>query len=289
MNKIFTLIICICAFFSSLHANRNSSAPYISGDTFRTFCDFSYDELTKSFNPADVQYGNTIFVKSDYFEEFFTRVHPRINNPYIVVSHNSDHPAPGPCAAYLNDPKLIAWFAQNVEYSHPKLHSIPIGVANRCWPHGNIDILNRVTPLKDKLVRNIPLYRNFDINNGYAERSYVASLFANEPYCIFSPVKDYASYLMDVAQSKFVLSPRGNGLDCHRTWEVLLMGAIPIVKTSTLDPMYDDMPVLIINEWTEINAKFLEMKYKEMKSKSYRNEKIYSDYWLNLIRSYQGK
>ena len=28
---------------------------------------------------------------------------------------------------------------------------------------------------------------------------------------------------------RFVLSPPGHGLDCHRTWEAILLGAIPIV------------------------------------------------------------
>ena len=31
------------------------------------------------------------------------------------------------------------------------------------------------------------------------------------------------------ARAQFVLSPRGNGVDCHRTWDVLAVGAIPVV------------------------------------------------------------
>ena len=30
----------------------------------------------------------------------------------------------------------------------------------------------------------------------------------------------------------FVLCPHGGGLDCHRNWEALCLGCIPIVKTS---------------------------------------------------------
>ena len=36
----------------------------------------------------------------------------------------------------------------------------------------------------------------------------------------------------------FVLSTRGNGLDCHRTWELLLLGSIVITRTSPLDPLF---------------------------------------------------
>ena len=37
-------------------------------------------------------------------------------------------------------------------------------------------------------------------------------------------------YLMALGQHRFVLSPRGNGLDAHRTWEALLVGAIPSAR-----------------------------------------------------------
>ena len=60
-------------------------------------------------------------------------------------------------------------------------------------------------------------------------------------------------------QSKyaFVLSPHGNGLDCHRTWEALCLGCIPIVKTSAIDYLYEDLPVLIVKEWFDITKEIL--------------------------------
>ena len=37
----------------------------------------------------------------------------------------------------------------------------------------------------------------------------------------------------------FGLSPRGNGVDCHRTWEMLYFGMIPVMLRSTIDPLFD--------------------------------------------------
>ena len=54
-------------------------------------------------------------------------------------------------------------------------------------------------------------------------------------------------------QYQFALSPRGNGLDCHRTWELLLAGVIVITKTSPLDDMYKDLPIVILQDWNELN------------------------------------
>src|ERR1700733_4605797 len=113
---------------------RGSSAPYISGDTFRLSCNHCYDELTKDIDPAHVQRGDSIFVKTDFLRAFFNKIHPHIAHPYILVTHNSDYSVPGGFAGYLDDPKVFAWFGQNVEgYTHPKLHPIPIGLANMCW------------------------------------------------------------------------------------------------------------------------------------------------------------
>lgn len=267
---------------------RGSSAPYISGDSFRVNCNFTYDELDRSLDSTQVEYGNTIFVKTDYLEEFFCKIHPEIQHDYILVTHNSDYHVPGKFEKMLNDNKIIAWFGQNVEEcDHLKIHPIPIGIANRCWGHGNIDTFKKMQIFAPSFSRNIILYMNFAVGTNIAERSKVAAMFRDKSYCVISEPKEMTSYLADLCQSVFVLSPRGNGLDCHRTWEALLMGAYPIVRSSSLDPMYENLPVVIVNDWSEINEAFLQMKYLEFQSKSFDLEKLYIDYWLKKIESFK--
>lgn len=295
MKRTITYVLLLVCCFSSLAAkpvkfppSRQSSAPYISGDTFRAHCDFLYDETYRMDKPEDVKEGNTIFIKTDFLDDFFKHIHPKIPSKYIIVTHNGDLPVPREFDGYLNDDKIIAWFGQNVEnYSHSKLHPIPIGIANRQWPHGDIDIFTQMIQLIPNFQRNIMLYMNFSVGTYFEERNHVVKMFQNAPYCLSSSPKDLRSYLSDLAQAKFVLSPRGNGLDCHRTWESLLMGAIPIVRTSTLDPMFEDLPVLVIQDWSEINEEFLNKKYAEMQLKTYQLEKIYASYWLDWIDSFK--
>ena len=38
----------------------------------------------------------------------------------------------------------------------------------------------------------------------------------------------------------------GNGLDTHRTWEALLMGAMPVTVHTTLDRLFEGLPVIVI-------------------------------------------
>jgi hypothetical protein len=289
MKKWIGFLVCLCLYTAILGAlERGSSAPYISGDTFRAYCDFTFDELNKMIDPGQVKEGHTIFVKTDYLKEFFSEVHPRIPSRYILVTHNSDNPIPAKFKRYLRDKKLLAWFGQNLsQVVHPKLHPIPIGLANRCWPHGNVDIFNKVAQMAPNLRKSLLLYMNFQVGTYADERSKVANMFKNKPYCFVAAPKEYEAYLTELAQAKFALSPRGNGLDTHRTWECLLVGTIPIVKTSSLDPLFANLPVLIVQDWSEINENFLLKKEQEMRKKKYRLEKAYSDYWLHLIESYK--
>ncbi len=87
-----------------------------------------------------------------------------------------------------------------------------------------------------------------------------------------------------MAKYRYVLSPFGNGLDCHRTWETLLVGAIPVVKTSTLDAMYEGLPVIIVDDWSQVSPDFLEQKYQELQTRKMKKEKMFMPYWLDLIK-----
>jgi len=90
-------------------------------------------------------------------------------------------------------------------------------------------------------------------------------------------------------RSKFIVSPRGNGIDCCRVWESLYLETIPVLKTSSLDSLYEDLPVLIVQNWTDVTREFLEKKYIEMSSKKYKKEKLHVDYWSNLINQHKKK
>lgn len=287
MNKIFlffTWIFCLSASFLLAVQNRDSSLPYISGDTFRNVCDFILEGKRKTMNPQKVQAGDLIFVQADQLKYFVSQLHPKIINPYILITHNSDNSIPGVFNELLDDHKLIAWFGQNVENcSHPKMHPIPIGIANNYWPHGSVDTLNRIQKIANTLSKVNLLYMNFQINNFPNERAYVYKKFKNQRFCTIDTPLGFEAYLTKLAESKFVLSPRGYGLDCHRHWESMLMGAIPIIKSSSLDVLFEDLPALIIHDWDEVTEEFLHQKWEEMSRKEYHLEKLYADYWLQQI------
>ncbi|MBI3508308.1 MAG: hypothetical protein HY069_01545 [Chlamydiia bacterium] len=250
---------------------REPSEPFITGDGFRSYADFAFDELDATLNPKEVRAKSTVFVKLEMLGRFFQEIHPFIEHPYILISHNGDDPAPGKFYPFLDDPKLIAWFTQNFEGKpHPKLHPIPIGVGNRPSGCGNPDILKSV--IDKNIAKEYLVYCNLTIQNYLPERWQVFQLIGRAPYCYRPIKKRFDRYLADVAASKFVLSPRGVGLDTYRLWETLYLHSFPIVKSSSIDSLYEGLPVLVIKEWTDVTEDSLKQKYEEMSQKTYNIE-----------------
>lgn len=288
MNKRWFLLIILlpaCMFaVLSPHYLRTSSPPYISGDGFREYADFAYDEIDRSLNPEVVQEANTVFVKIELIKEFFEKIHPFIQSPYILITHNGDDPAPGSCEAFLDDPKIIAWFGHNGEIAkHPKFVHLPMGIANKEWPFGNLDTLKKYIDAKDTSAKTHLLFMNYTIQNHYNERFPLFRLLGYAPYIFRTGKKLFKDYLADLVTCKFVVSPRGIAIDTHRTWESLYLGVYPIVRSSTLDCIYEDLPIVVIKRWEEVHEEFLNQKYAEFKQKTFHLEKAYLDYWLKKI------
>jgi hypothetical protein len=110
---------------------------------------------------------------------------------------------------------------------------------------------------------------------------------------VFEHVWKVEDYLFTMQQYKFVLSPVGNGVDTHRTWEALMAGSIPIVESSVRDSMYDGLPVLIVKSWSDLSMQLLQSAFTNMTapSKIYRWDKLFAPYYLqelttDLLQSY---
>ncbi|CAF4862130.1 unnamed protein product [Rotaria socialis] len=177
----------VSVYYRQATSARNSSYPYISGDTFRAFADYLYDE-TRQDKLSLVKYAN----------------------------------------AY--------------------------------WPHGNLRkftfaLRNHRKPWSQ---RTNLLYVNFEVANNKAQRAKAllqASKIGNIQ--IIKQRITLETYLEQLGNVKFVLSPPGGGTDCHRTWETLYMGAVPIVLSSGLDPLFSKTRSVIVNDWSQLTQDFL--------------------------------
>lgn len=80
----------------------------------------------------------------------------------------------------------------------------------------------------------------------------------------------HLEYFTSLSSYKFVISPEGNGIDCHRHYEALLAGCIPVVEKNNLtEDKYKGCPILWTTDYSEITPEYLEKKYKEMQFITY--------------------
>ena len=268
---------------------RNSSYPFISGDTFRAFSDYIFDEGRRD-NLQSVRYGDIVFVKADMFHQFFGGPYKSINNYFVLVTHNSDASAPREYASKLEDEKIIAWYASNPDIqNHSKVFPIPIGLANTRWSHGK---LNRFMHgfrrfRKPWENRTTLLYVNFGINTNPDQRraaSSQATKFNNAQ--VITTKISHEAYLAQIGNSKFVLSPPGNGLDCHRTWEALLMGAAPVLLSSGLDPLFNKIPAVIVKRWSDLTENYL-LSYNFSEYDNLIPVVLYARYWRKRLQRHR--
>ncbi len=83
-------------------------------------------------------------------------------------------------------------------------------------------------------------------------------------------------YFNQLPKYKFCISPEGNGVDCHRTYEALIEGVIPICQYSRhIENIYRGCPILWTTDYSEITPAYLEEKWNEMKDKDYDFSRLF--------------
>ena len=239
-------------------------------------------------------------------DKFFNNYHSRINNKYILLTHNSDYDQPWPHhLKYLDDPKIIHWFAQNPLISnHTKLSPLPIGLENFRHNHfaGPMYVFVRKQACHQEKRPQVLI--NFSPRN--EERQQLVKRFSNISWTVIedpsyikymkqgeekpSGLVLHERFLLDVAQYRYAISPKGNGLDCHRTWELLAIGVIPVMLHSNLDAMFQELPVLLVHDWGEVTLDKLDSHWKEYGEAFARSknipEPVTMTYWEATILNY---
>ena len=211
--------------------------------------DYLYHMLTKMFD------GMSIYVCSNLLDFFVNNIFPKINKRFVLVSGDSDMCVPlealtqNQTYSLLNSQYLLKWFLQNTRIQeHPKMVQIPIGLdyhtistnPSSSWKLPNESHLPRdqeltLVNIKEKskpfYERILKIYVNFSlISDRFKDRESSLKNISNdlmEKNLTFTPRPQNWIYLSNYA---FVLSPFGCGMDCHRTWEAICLGSIPIVK-----------------------------------------------------------
>ena len=257
-----------------------------------------------------MQNGMSIYVCSDLLRWFALNALPHIKHDFVLVSGDSDMCVPmealGPAETHslITNPHLLKWFAQNLySVGHAKLVQLPIGmdyhtISNNPTHKWKMDgeknkpifqeqiLIELREKMKPFYERTPLIYVNFAPNNDrFKQRQQSLSQIPKNLLEINIEHVKRTTNWKNTTQFAFVLSPFGMGMDCHRTWEALCLGAVPIVKANAFKSMFADLPVLFINEWHEITRELLDETIQTFKQKKFEYEKLTLRHWTNMINS----
>ena len=101
--------------------------------------------------------------------------------------------------------------------------------------------------------------------------------------CAESRPMNQSSWFQELLKHRFVASPSGLSIDTYFTWDALLAGCIPIVPRSKLAPMFEDLPVWIVDDWAEVTDEAIKEKADEMMNRTYNWDKIFAQGWKTAI------
>lgn len=277
---------------------------YIDGNKFESIADMGFGDKYTTEYPLDINkliiFLNSfkekrlpiIYIDSDRVKTFFTLI-KEITTPFKLLSHNGD--TTFTTEDVINRPKCVEkWYGQNIDSDNDNIVSLPIGLEREHWSkkrykiyaHKHNKIFN-YSQLKNNS-KNKLLYLNFNPNTNIKKRGWIVPHFKNKEWVVIrmGGIRgNIDHYLKDCKESHFVMCPDGNGIDCHRNWEMLYMGVIPVLEKSNFhNKVYKDLPVLIVDSFKELNESLL-LNKKNYYNKKYNKEKLKFSYWENIIKN----
>ena len=207
-----------------------------------------YKRDIKEVKPEDKAYVNSLMETSDVIQlcNHFEGM------KFIIFTNLEDTPIDDQIRVPDN---VLCVSAVNAVAHSDKVIPAPYGVQRRM----NLSDM-RIEVLQEAM-QNIPdatklLYVNHN-DSSHQDRIGLKDMFRS-----WATVEDdrvnYTNFLLNLSRYKFVLSPRGNAIDCHRNWEVLYMRRVPVMKRYPyLEKLFRDWPVLFVDKYTDITEDLL--------------------------------
>lgn len=106
-------------------------------------------------------------------------------------------------------------------------------------------------------------------------------------------------YYAGLGHAQFVASPEGYGRDCYRTWEALVLGAVPVLLSRNASPLdrlkFEGLPVVWVDSWEQVTRPFLESRWAALQrcdsgartlpaGSALDMRRAYFPHWLGEIR-----
>ena len=286
-----------CQFVSSrgiMKSCKHYNPIMISGNT----------ELPNDFLESYEHY-DSVYVCTAALPAFVQNILPKLTKPIVLVTGDSTFAiirrqtqknnaiTNETWKPIIQSRYIKHWYAQNCTFYHRRITHIPLGLDYHSsgWGVGHTIPVDQETAIKSIIQssehfskREIKCYASYHFTLKRGDRM-DAFTKVNKRLVYYEPRRVIRSVShRNQTRYAFVISPFGKGYDCHRTWEALVLGCIPIVRHSGLDNVFYGLPVLFINDWSEITEELLQSTVAKFKTMYFQYERLDLRFWTSLFR-----
>lgn len=240
--------------------------------------------------PDSLEYAKIDCLYTNFEWRGHTYENYQMTKPVTVFAH-SDYPLTETLLQKYDKPFIKKIFSTNADCYDTRVEGIPHGLTEDSQDTethpitGNKQILYDV--LSQKKEYKYSCYMNFRIKTNYSIRAMTWNQLVEKPFIYKKVTEDYhinlsdrKQFLQDIYDSAFSVCPRGNGIDTVRVWESLYCRTIPIVKRENAMRYFQDLPILWIDDWSEIESEFwLQKQFERIMDSQWNLEKLKIGYW----------
>lgn len=296
-----------------MHSIRENNCNFVSSRGILKSCDVHSDTPVSSikqlinYNWGLLRPGAIVYVCTSAVGQLAQAIN-QIPCPIVLVSGDADEDAPTNIFAseqdflsFIQNPKILHWFAQNGVVRHSKFSQIPIGLDYHTMSQGPTHWGPQISPAEQEQLlqqiaraalplaqRKLKAHANFHflMTTKYGADRVRARELISPSMVDYEPQRvDRKTTWENQSKYAFVISPHGNGLDCHRTWEALCLGCIPIVRTSPMDSLFEGLPVYIVQDWNEVTEENLRNVLADFSKRTFDLNRLTLSYWMNQINA----
>ena len=244
-----------------------------------------YETITYKKRRFKVFENDVIYSKTEIIDDLFFHLNKikNLKNLTLITSECDDEINK---TVFFKKPDCIShWYSANVSYVHDNLTPIPLGLA-RNFSKKNVGKSNFSDFNSDIFQKNydVSLYVNFQENTNYSHRKKIYSHFKHFDWAtIEEPTGTINNYIEQVSNHSFSLCPWGNGIDTHRIFESLYLGTIPITKYHHTYSYLEDLPVVFVDNYKNVDYRTLENWLRKNKNTKFNFKKLDGKWWQDKL------
>lgn len=233
--------------------SRISSYPYLCWDTYY---DQSSVRVTSKEDLAELHLNlqnhdlNSVYLLTELLDSFESVLKiSKFRIKKLIIGESDDHNDVSRLISLLT--KVDEIYANHLIGFHPRIRALPVGIERQAYRSGG-----QINDFRKKL-DNDPNKRNIQIlvawNNATNRnrKGHLEKFESSKKTFIIRNRINAGTFHSMLRKTLFVPCPAGNGVDTHRVWESIYLGAVPVILKSEFcgDATW---PVVVVNNWSEL-------------------------------------